>query len=91
MYIAMSSALALMSWHDFRLLLGGLTSNRFAWLLIGVILAVVAISALAIEAALVLNAPHRLRSRVSWPVDASESKGPASPSQANLVGSGTRA
>jgi len=91
MHIAMSSALALMSWQDFRLLLGDLTSNGFAWLLIGVILAAVAISALAMEAALVLNAPCRLQSRASWPVDVSESTVPDSPDQASLVDSGTRA
>ena len=91
MYIAMSSALALMSWQDFRLLLGDLTGNGFAWLLIGVILAVVAISALAMEAALVLNAPCRLQPRASWPVDVPESAVPVSPAGRTWFGSGTRA
>ncbi len=89
MHIAMSNALALMLWHDFRLLLGDLTGNSFVWLLIGVLLAFVAISAVAIEAALVLDAPHRLRSRASWPVDVSASTVTVSPSRANLDDSGT--
>jgi len=85
----MSNALALINWHDFRLLLGALTGSGFVWLLIGVLLAFVAISALAMEAALVLDAPHRLQSRASRPVDVSESTATVSPSRANLDDSGT--
>jgi hypothetical protein len=86
MHIAMSNALALMLWHDSRLLPGDFS---FVWLLIGVLLAFVVISALAMQAALVLDAPHRLLSRASWPVDVSESTVTVSPSPANLDDSGT--
>jgi len=89
MHIAMSHALALVLWHEFMFLLGDLTGNGFVWLLIGVLLAFVVISALAMEAALVLDAPHRPQSRASWPVDVSESTVTVSPSPANLDDSGT--
>jgi len=89
MHIAMSHALALMLWHDFRLLFGDLTGNGFVWLLIGILLAFVVISALAMEAALVLDAPHRPQSCARWPVDVSESTVTVSPSRANLDDSGT--
>jgi hypothetical protein len=39
MSIAMSNALAMMRWHDFRFL-QDFSSRDFAWLLIGVLLAV---------------------------------------------------
>jgi hypothetical protein len=89
MHIAMSNALALMSWHDLRLLLAKLTSSGSVGLLIGLLLALVVISALAIEAALVVNAPHRLQSRARWPADASEAAVAESPGQADLDGSVT--
>jgi hypothetical protein len=43
---AMSNALALMRWHDFRFLHGHFRGGEIAWLLIGALLAVVAIWAL---------------------------------------------
>jgi hypothetical protein len=89
MHIAMSNALALMSWHEFKFLHGDFTGNDSVWLLIGVLLAFVVISALAMEAALVLDAPQRIRSRARWPVDVSESTVTVSPSPANLDDSGT--
>jgi hypothetical protein len=89
MHIALSNALALMNWHVFRLLPGDLTGSGFVWLLIGLIVAFVAISALAMEAALVLDAPHRLQSRASWPEDVSESTVTMSPSRTHLDDSGT--
>lgn len=89
MHIATSNAMALMSWHEFKFLHGDFTGSGFVWLLIGVLFAFVVISALAMEAALVLDAPHRLLSRASWPVDVSESAVTVSPSQANLDNSGT--
>jgi hypothetical protein len=91
MHIAMSNALVLMSWHEFKFLHGDFTGNDSVWLLIGVLLAFVAISALAMEAALVLDAPQRIRSRARWPVNVSESTAPVSPSPANLDDSGTSA
>jgi len=89
MHITMSNALALMLSYDFRLLLDDLTGNGYVWSLIGISLAFVAISALAMQAALVLDAPHRLQSRARWPADVSESPALVSPSPANLDDSGT--
>jgi hypothetical protein len=89
MHIAISNAPALLLWHDFRWLPGDLTGNGFVWLLIGILLVFVVISALAIEAALVLEAPHRPPSRPSWPADVSESTAPLSPGPASLDDLGT--
>lgn len=89
MYIAMSNALALMSWHEFKFVHGDFMGSGFVWLLIGFLLAIVVISALAVEAALVLHAPNRLQTRFTWSVDVPESTATVSPSQANLDGSGT--
>jgi hypothetical protein len=88
MHIAMSNTLALMSWHDIRLFLGDVTSGGSVWLLIGFLLAIVVLSALTSEAALVLHAPCRLRSRARYPVNLSESSTPQSPGQESPVGSG---
>ena len=84
MHIAMSNALALMSWHEFKFLHGDFAGGGFVWLLIGFSLAIVVISSLAVDAALVLHAPDRLQSRITWSVDASESTVTVSPSQAKL-------
>jgi hypothetical protein len=89
MLIAMSNALALISWHEFKFLHGDFIRSDSVWLLIGCLLALVAISALAAQAALVLYAPHRLQCRVGWPVDNSESTVTVSPSQAIRDGLGT--
>jgi hypothetical protein len=51
MHIAMSNALALMSWRDLRLFLGDFADGGFVLLLIGFSLAIVALSAFAAEAA----------------------------------------
>jgi hypothetical protein len=88
MHIAMSNALALMTWHVSNILHGDFTDSGSVWLLIGVILTVVAVFALAMEAALILDAPHRLRCRVRWPVDLTESTVTESPNRENLDGSG---
>ncbi len=87
MHIAKSSALALMNWHGFKFMRGAFTDGGSAWWLIGVILAVVAIIVIAMEAALFLDAPHRLQCRAGWLADVPESTPP--PSQVNLDGSGT--
>ena len=84
MHIAMSNAVALKSWHELKFLPGDFSGNGLVWSLIGVLLAFVLISALAMEAALVLDAPHRHQSCAQWPVDISESTVPVSPSQASL-------
>lgn len=90
MSIAMSNALALTSWHDFRIFVGDFTGGGSVWLLIGFLLAIMVLSALATEAALVLHAPHRLQFRAKRPVNLSESTAPESPGQANPIASGTR-
>lgn len=89
MHIAMSNALGQMHWHNLQLFFGDLTDGGFVWLPIGFIFAIVAISALAMVASLVLDAPHRLQSGVSWAVDVTESTLTMSPSPANLDGPGT--
>jgi hypothetical protein len=81
MHIAMSNAMALLLWHVFRLLPGDFS---FIWLLIGILLAFVVISALVMEAALALEAPHRRHFDASGPVNVSESRVTMSPSQTNL-------
>ena len=91
MHIAMGNVLAELTWHEIKLLHSDFTGGGFVWLLIGFLLAIVVISALAAEAALVLHAPHRVRSRASWPADVPESTVPVSPSPANLDDSGTSA
>jgi hypothetical protein len=47
MHIAISNALALMRWHDFRFLHGNFRGGDFAWLLIGMLLVGVSIWALS--------------------------------------------
>ncbi len=92
MHFAMSDTLALLSWRDFRLFLGGFADSGAIWLLIGFLLAIVVLSALATDAALVLHAPHRLQARTKRPVDLSESSIPSSSvaSSSEPLGSGSR-
>jgi hypothetical protein len=78
-----------MLWPDFRFLHEDFTGSDFPWLLVGALLALVVIYAIAIEAALILDAPHRLRSRVRWPADVSDSTIRQSPTQVDFVGSDT--
>lgn len=87
--MAMSNALALMHGHDFGFLHGDFTSSGFTWLLIGILLVIVVISALAMEAALVLHAPIRLRSRDRRPDDLAKSAVAVSPNQTDLDSSST--
>jgi hypothetical protein len=74
---------------QFQCLAGDFMSNHFVWLLFGAFLLVVAISALATEAAVVLNAPRRPRASARWSVDLDESTVTAPTSQANPDGSST--
>jgi len=87
MHITLSNVLALMFRPDFGFLKIDFTGNGFVWSMIGAILAVVGISALGIDAALVLNAPPRLQPRVRWPEVASETRATMSPSYASPDGS----
>jgi hypothetical protein len=87
LHIAISNAVALKSWHDFKFLHGDFSGNGFVWSLIGVLLVFAVISALTIQAALVLDAPHRPQSCAKWPVDVSEATVPVPPSQADLENS----
>lgn len=73
MYTATANAVALISWQATKLLSGNFADTGSVWLLIGVIVAVVAIFALAMQAALFLDAPQRLKCRVRWPGDTPES------------------
>ncbi|MFY9853305.1 MAG: hypothetical protein WAK26_05455 [Terracidiphilus sp.] len=87
MHIAISNALALLSWHGFEFLHGAFTDGGSVWWLIGVILAVVAIIVLAMEAALFLDAPHRLQCRAGWSANVTESTSAVPPSHAGSDGS----
>jgi hypothetical protein len=90
MSIVIGNALALIGWHDFRSFLGDFTGGGSGWSLIGFLLAIMVLSALATEAALALHAPYRSQSRARWPIDVPESAVPESPGQTSPVGSGTR-
>lgn len=90
MFIAISYALGVIGWQDTRPILSDFTGGGAVWLLVGMFLAFVLISALAMDAARVLHAPQRLRSRARRPVDFSESTNPELPGQATSVGAGTR-
>jgi hypothetical protein len=65
MHIAISNALT-RGWHGFRLFLSDFTVSGAVWLLIVFMLAIVALSAIAIEATVALYAPHRRHSRAKW-------------------------
>jgi hypothetical protein len=84
MHIAMSNALALMSWRDLRLFLGDFADGGFVLLLIGFSLAIVALSAFAAEAALVMHTAHRRWSSARWPLDHPESTIPKAPVEAMM-------
>jgi hypothetical protein len=84
MHIAMSNSLALISWLEFRFLHGDFTGSDTVWLLIGFLLALAAISALATQAALALDAPYRLQGRARWSVEVCEPASSVSASQAGL-------
>ncbi len=92
MHIAMSIALTVMRWPEFRFLRGNFMGIGYAWLLIAAILAVLAvlvITALVVDAVLLLKNPYRLHSRADWFIESSESTVTESSSQANLNGSST--
>jgi hypothetical protein len=85
----MTSALTLIDWQAIKFVPGNFTDTAAVWLLIVVIVAVVAIFALAMQAALFLDAPHRLGCRAGWFANVPESTAAMPPSQVNLDGSGT--
>jgi len=89
MHIAMSSALALMLWQEFKFLHGDFSDGSSIWLLIGFLMAILVISAVAAEAALILRTPNWLHSRADWPADDSESTSTMSQMHENLDGSDT--
>jgi hypothetical protein len=90
MHIAMSNTLALIGWHDIPPFLGDVMGGGAVWLLMGFLSAIVALSALAAEVAMVLRDPHRPQSYARLPVDVSESTVTVSSSRANLDDSGER-
>jgi hypothetical protein len=71
MHNAMSDELTL-GWHDFRRFLSDFTVSGAVWLLVGFFLAIAALSVLALQATLVLHAPHRRRFRSKWTGDVAE-------------------
>ena len=89
MSIVIGYALTLIGWQGLRSFLGDFVGNGAVWLLIGFLSAIVVLSALATQAALVLHAPHRQQSRTRWPVSLSGSTIPESSGQASPIGSGT--
>jgi hypothetical protein len=89
MHIAMTNTLALISWLDFKFLHGDFTGRDSVWLLIGFLLALAAISALATQAALALDAPYRLQGRARSPVDVCEPAAAVSAMPAAIDGSST--
>jgi hypothetical protein len=89
MHIAMSNTLALIDWHDLRLFLGDFMSDGGVWLLIGFLVAIVALSAFAAEATLVMHTAHRRQSLARWAADSlaadnSESAIPDAPVEAMM-------
>ena len=89
MHITMSNTLALIDWQGFRLFLGDSMSDGAVWLLIGFLLAIVALSAFAAQATLVMHTAHRRQSRArwsaeNWAVDHSEPTIPDVPIEAML-------
>jgi hypothetical protein len=85
MHIAMSNALALILWHDSKILHRSFIDIGPVWLLVGFLLAIVLISALAAEAALVLRSRERIRTRFRWPDDLSEFTIPTSQARGTAV------
>ncbi len=83
MHTAMTNAVAVISWRAIKLSSADFTNTGSVWLLIGVIVAVVAIFALTMQAALFLDAPHRLQCRAKWPGDIPVSTVAAAPDHAS--------
>jgi hypothetical protein len=84
MYIPIGNALALMSWHDFKLFLADFTEDGAVWLLIGFFLAIVVLARVAMEVALVLHTAHRPQSRAKWSAEDSKSTIAESPAEGML-------
>jgi hypothetical protein len=78
--MSIGNALAL-SWHDLKLVLGDFTDGGAVWLLIGFLLAIVVLAKLAMEATLVLHAPHRRQSRAGWLAEVPKSTIAVSPTE----------
>ena len=84
MYIPIENALALMSWHDFKLFLADFTQDGAVWLFIGFLLVVVVLAKVAMEAALVLHTAHRPQSRAGWSAEDPKSTIAESPAEGML-------
>jgi hypothetical protein len=82
--MCIDNTLALIGWRDLRLFLGDFADGGFILLLIGFSLAIVALSAFATEAALVMHTAHRRWSSARWPLDQPESTIPKAPVEAMM-------
>jgi len=72
MHIVLSNALT-RGWHDFLLFLSDFTVSGAVWLLVGFFLAIAGLSVLAMQATLVLHAPHRRQFRIKWTPEVAQS------------------
>jgi hypothetical protein len=84
MYIPIGNALALISWHDFKLFLADFTEDGAVWFFVGFLLAIVVLAKVAMEAALVLHTAHRPQSRTGWSAEAPKSTIAESPAEGML-------
>ena len=84
MHIAMGNTLALIDWQDFRQFIGDFIGNGVFWLVIGFLSAIVALSAFAAEATLVMHTSPRRRSSARWLLDHPESTIPKAPVEAMM-------
>ncbi len=78
MHIAMRNALTL-GWHDLRLFFSNFTVSGAVWLLVGFFASISALSVLAMQATLVLHAPHLRQFRAKWTPDIAKSTMPEIP------------
>lgn len=72
MHNAMRNTVTL-GWHDLRLFLSDFTVSGAVWLLFGFFAAISALSVLAMQATLALDARHRRHFRAKWSPDVAES------------------
>ncbi|HEY5212299.1 MAG TPA: hypothetical protein VIJ38_04675 [Acidobacteriaceae bacterium] len=84
MSVQIGNALALMSWDDTRAFLADFKGSRAVWFFVGFLLAILALSKVAMEAALVLHTAHRPHSHTGWSAEGPKSKIAESPADGML-------
>lgn len=84
MSVPIGNALALMTWHYFKLSLADFTGSGAVWFFVGFLLAIVVLAKVAMEAALVLHTAHRPKSRAGWSAEAPKSTIAESPADGTL-------